>query len=255
MRPRVTLKLATSLDGRIATASGESRWITGPEARQQGHRLRATHDAILVGVETVLADDPELTVRLFPSPLAGEGVVRSMTDEGAASACSLFDGEAGANVPLIRAAPPPTVSPEGRRNPLRVVLDSRLRTPATAKVTSGNTLIFTVGEVHSIGQAEVVTVAADDGRPAIPAVLEALTARGVGSLLIEGGGRVAASFLQAGVVDAIEWFRAPILLGGEGRPCVASLALAKLADAPKFRRLGVEPVGDDLWERYARSGG
>ena len=77
--------------------------------------------------------------------------------------------------------------------------------------------------------------------------------RGVGSLLIEGGGRVAASFLQAGVVDAIEWFRAPILLGGEGRPCVASLALAKLADAPKFRRLGVEPVGDDLWERYARA--
>ena len=87
---------------------------------------------------------------------------------------------------------------------------------------------------------------------AIAAVLDALTARGVTSLLIEGGGRVAASFIQAGAVDAIEWFRAPILLGGEGRPCVASLALAKLADAPKFRRLGVAPVGDDMWERYAR---
>ena len=138
---------------------------------------------------------------------------------------------------------------------MRVVLDSRLRTPSTAKVASGNTLIFTLGAVHSIGQAEVVAVAASDGRPAIAAVLDALTTRGVTSLLIEGGGRVAASFLTAGVVDAIEWFRAPILLGGEGRPCVASLALAKLADAPKFRRLGVEPVGDDLWERYARFDG
>lgn len=208
MRPRVTLKLATSLDGRIATASGESQWITGPEARQQGHRLRASHDAILVGVETVLADDPELTVRL--PDYAGS-------------------------------------------HPLRVVLDSRLRTPATARVASGHTLILTTAAPRAIGQAEVVAVAADDGRPAVAAVLEALTARGVTLLLIEGGGRVAASFLQAGVVDAIEWFRAPILLGGEGRPCVASLALAKLADAPKFRRLGVEPVGNDLWERYARA--
>ena len=208
MRPRVTLKLATSLDGRIATASGESQWITGPDARQQGHRLRATQDAILVGVETVLADDPELTVRL-----------------------------------------PDYAGP----HPLRVVLDSRLRTPATARVASGHTLILTTAAPHAIGQAEVVAVADDDGRPAVVAVLEALTARGVGSLLIEGGGRVAASFLQADVVDVIEWFRAPILLGGEGRPCVASLALAKLADAPKFRRLGVEPVGDDLWERYARA--
>lgn len=208
MRPRVTLKLATSLDARIATASGESQWITGPEARAQGHRLRAAHDAILVGVETVLADDPELTVRL-----------------------------------------PDHAGP----HPLRVVLDSRLRTPATAKVASGNTLILTTAAPRAVGQAEVVAVAAEDGQPAIAAVLNALTARNIGSVLIEGGGRVAASFLRAGVVDAIEWFRAPILLGGEGRPCVASLALAKLVDAPKFRRLGVEPVGDDLWERYARS--
>jgi len=136
---------------------------------------------------------------------------------------------------------------------LRVVLDSRLRTPATAKVASGNTLILTSAAPHAIGHAEVVTVAASDGRPAISAVLDALAARNIRSVLIEGGGRVAASFIQAGAVDAIEWFRAPILLGGEGQPCVASLALAKLADAPKFRRLGVEPVGDDLWERYVRA--
>ena len=87
---------------------------------------------------------------------------------------------------------------------------------------------------------------------AVSAVLKGLTAAGVGSLLIEGGGQVAAAFLRAGAVDRLEWFRAPILLGGEGRPCVAALALANLADAPTFRRLEVRPVGDDLWERYAR---
>lgn len=204
---RVTLKLATSLDGRIATASGESQWITGEAARLEGHRLRAAHDAILVGVETVLHDDPELTVRL-----PGRSVDQ----------------------------------------PLRVVLDSRLRTPQAAKVAGENTLILTAAEPRTIGAAKVVQVAAEDGRPTITAVLKALEAAGATSVLIEGGGQVAASFLRAIAVDALEWFRAPILLGGEGRPCVAALALAKLADAPKFRRLGVEPVGDDLWERYVR---
>ena len=204
---RVTLKLATSLDGRIATADGESRWITGEAARLEGHRLRAGHDAILVGVETVLKDDPELTARL-----PGRSVDQ----------------------------------------PLRVVLDSRLRTPGTAKLAGENTLILTAVEPRTVGSAQVRRVEAEDGRPSIPAVLKALKAAGAESVLIEGGGQVAAAFLRAGAVDRLEWFRAPILLGGEGRPCVASLALAKLADAPKFRRLGVEPVGDDLWERYAR---
>ncbi|MCW0045043.1 RibD family protein [Brevundimonas sp. BT-123] len=204
---RVTLKLATSLDGRIATASGESQWITGEAARLEGHRLRAAHDAILVGVETVLHDDPELTARL-----PGRSVDQ----------------------------------------PLRVVLDSRLRTPQAAKVAGENTLILTAAEPRSIGAAKVVQIDAKDGRPTIPAVLKALEIAGATSLLIEGGGQVAASFLRADAVDALEWFRAPVLLGGEGRPCIAALALAKLADAPKFRRLGVEPVGDDLWERYAR---
>ena len=207
MRPRVTLKLATSLDGRIATASGESQWITGEAARLEGHRLRAAHDAILVGVETVLHDDPELTARL----------------------------------------PGRTVD-----QPLRVVLDSRLRTPATAKVASANTLILTAADPRPVGGAQVRRIEAAEGRPTVPAVLDALAKAGVASILIEGGGQVAASFLRAGVVDRLEWFRAPLLLGAEGRPCVAGLALAKLADAPKFRRLGAAPAGDDLWERYDR---
>ncbi|MBX3478431.1 MAG: RibD family protein [Brevundimonas sp.] len=251
MRPHVTLKLATSLDGRIATATGESKWITGDAAREQGHRLRAAHDAILVGVETVLADDPELTVRL-PSPLGGEGGSRSETDEGAVSAQSSSNNRPAADSPLIRAAPPPTFSPEGRRNPLRVILDSRLRTPPSARVAAANTLILTAAEPRPVGAAEVRQVAADNGRPTIPAVLAALEECGVGSILIEGGGQVAASFLAVNAVDAIEWFRAPILLGAEGRPGVAALALARLSDAPRFRRVAVQALGDDLWERYER---
>lgn len=205
MAVKVTLKLATSLDGRIATASGESKWITGEAARLEGHRLRAAHDAILVGVGTVLADDPELTARL-----PGRSVDQ----------------------------------------PLRVVLDSTLRTPVTAKVASGDTLILTTAEPATVGSARVERVEAEDGRPSPGGALAALARAGVRSVLIEGGGQVAAAFLRAGLVERIEWFRAPILLGGDGLPCVAALALAKLADAPKFRRLSVEPVGDDLWERY-----
>lgn len=208
MRPSVTLKVATSLDGRIATGSGESQWITGEAARLEGHRLRAAHDAILVGIETVLADDPELTVRL-----PGRSVDQ----------------------------------------PLRVVLDSRLRTPATARVVGADTLILTAAEPVVIGSARVERVDSEDGRPTAKAALAAIGRAGARSLMIEGGGQVAASFLRAGLVDRIEWFRAPILLGGEGRPCIAALALAKLADAPKFRRVSADPVGDDLWERYERS--
>lgn len=220
----VSLKLATSLDGRIATASGESKWITGEEARAEGHRLRAGHDAILVGVETVIADDPALTVRLARGEIA---------------------------------PPPEGYSPsdfeEAETQPLRVILDSRLRTPSLAEAAKTGCLILTAEEPRPIRRAQVERVeAGEDGRPTVEAVLAALEKRGIGSVLIEGGGQVAASFLRAGAVDRIEWFRAPILLGSEGRPCVAGLALEKLAQAPKYRRTAVEVRGDDLWERYAR---
>ena len=208
MRPRVTLKLATSLDGRIAMASGESQWITGDTARQQGHRLRATHDAIMVGVETVLADDPRLNVRI--------------------------DGETHAD-------------------PQRIVLDSRLRTPSTAKVVQGAWIVTTADPIDLSG-AEIIRVTADEnGRPDPAAVLDALAQRKIESVLIEGGGRVAASFVKAGLVDVIEWFRAPVLLGHEGRPAIAALGFDRLSDTPRFRRLAVSSLGDDLWERYEKA--
>src|SRR5690606_18652536 len=148
-----------------------SKWITGEAARAAGHELRAEHDAILVGVETVLADDPALTVRV-KVPFQGEG-----------------------------------------RNPLRVILDSRFRTPSLARAAKAGSLILTAAEPRPIRGAEVERVeTGDDGRPSVAAVLAALEKRGIGSVLIEGGGQVAASFLRAGAVDRSEWFRAPILL-------------------------------------------
>lgn len=222
---KVTLKLATSLDGRIATSRGESKWITGEAARAQGHRLRATHDAILVGIETVLADDPALTVRV---------------------------GADGELLDLPEGYVPSDLEAE-LTQPLRVILDSRLRTSPLAEAAKLGCLIITTSEPRPVRRAQIERVeAGDDGRPSVTAVLAALDKRGIRSILIEGGGQVAASFLRAGAVDVVEWFRAPILLGGDGRPGVASLALENLASAPQFRRISVASLGDDLWERYER---
>jgi diaminohydroxyphosphoribosylaminopyrimidine deaminase/5-amino-6-(5-phosphoribosylamino)uracil reductase len=211
----VTLKLATSLDGRIATASGESRWITGEASREQVHRLRAGHDAVLVGIETALADDPELTVRL--------------------------PGYAGPQ-------------------PARVVLDSRQRlTPDCKLVKTARgipTYVVATGEPEralSEAGVRVLTVPAiGEDRPDLKSVVQALADKGLSRLFVEGGGQVAGSFLRCGLVDAIEWFRAPILIGGEGRPGIGALAVAGLAEAPHFRRVEVRELGPDLWERYAR---
>jgi diaminohydroxyphosphoribosylaminopyrimidine deaminase/5-amino-6-(5-phosphoribosylamino)uracil reductase len=213
---RVTLKLATSLDGKIATASGESRWITGPPAREEVHKLRAMHSGIIVGVETVIADDPDLTVRL--------------------------GGYLGFQ-------------------PRRFVMDSRQRIPLKSKLVRTAARIPTVVLTTQASNkrltdagVEVVTVAALDGRVDPRAALKALETMVLfPNVMIEGGGQVAASFLAAGLVDAVEWFRAPIVLGDEGRPAVGAFVLKDLAAAPRLRRISVEAVGDDLWERYERA--
>jgi diaminohydroxyphosphoribosylaminopyrimidine deaminase/5-amino-6-(5-phosphoribosylamino)uracil reductase len=211
----VTLKLATSLDGRIATATGESRWITGPEARAETHRLRAAHDAVLVGIETALADDPELTVRL-----------------------DRYQGP----------------------QPARVVLDSRQRLPCSAKLAQTAKAVPTYvvtatapsSELLACGVRVLQVKAVADGRPELAAALQALKNEGLERVLVEGGGQVAGAFLRCGLVERIEWFRAPLVLGAEGRPGIGALAVTELADAPRFRRTEVRPVGADLWERYER---
>ena len=211
----VTLKLATSLDGQIATGSGESRWITGEAAREAVHRLRAEHDAVLIGAETALADDPELTVRL--------------------------PGYAG-------------------RQPARVVLDSRQRLSPECKLARTAreipTYLVATGTpdaaLTALGVRVITVPAVGEDRPELKTVVEALAAEGLSRLFVEGGGQVATSFVRCGLVDALEWFRAPVLIGGEGRPAIGALAVAALAEAPHFRRVEVREIGVDLWERYVR---
>jgi diaminohydroxyphosphoribosylaminopyrimidine deaminase/5-amino-6-(5-phosphoribosylamino)uracil reductase len=211
----ITLKLATSLDGRIATARGESRWITGPEAREETHRLRAEHDAVLIGVETALADDPELTVRL--PGWNGRPPARVVLD----SRQRLGDG-----CKLVATA---------REIPTYVITT----TPPEPRLTQQGVRVL---QVHAIG----------DERPELRDVVDTLAAEGLRKLFVEGGGQVAGSFLRCELVDRLEWFRAPIVIGGEGRPGIGALALTALSDAPKLRRIEIREVGDDLWERYER---
>jgi len=212
---RVTLKLATSLDGKIATASGESQWITGEAARQEAHRLRAIHAAVLVGVETVMADDPQLTVRLA--------------------------GYVGGQ-------------------PMRVVLDSRLRISPDARLVATAARIPTIvistrssNKRLTDAGVRLIQVTETEGRVDALAAVQALEALGVASVMIEGGGQVAASFISRGLVDAIEWFRAPMILGDEGRPAIAAFVLKDLAAAPRFHRTEVQSLGEDLWERYEKT--
>ncbi len=215
-RPWIILKAAASADGRIALPSGESQWITGAEARADGHRLRDQVGAILVGIGTVLADDPRLTTRGVP----------------------------------------------GGRDPIRVVLDSRLRTPVGAALLpgvagGGRAIIATTARAPATRRrrletagAEVWTVRADRrGQVDVRAVAARLAAAGVTSMLVEGGPTTHASFVAAGIADELRLYLAPCLLGA-GPGWLGELGVTTLARAPRWHRYG-EPValGADLLVR------
>jgi len=213
-RPFVRLKQAMSLDGRTAMASGESQWITGPEARSDVHRLRARASAVLTGVDTVLADDPSLNVRLGADELGVEGQVRQ---------------------------------------PLRVILDSGLRTPPDARLLGlpGQTLILTVkGEARAVQAleargAEVIVLPAEAGRVSLAAALEALADRELNELHVESGPTLAGALLQAGFVDELVVYMAPVLLGSEARGLANLPGLAHMADRQLLQWGGMRPVGPD----------
>ena len=217
-RPMVTLKLASTLDGRIATRAGESQWITGPSARRLAHALRGRHDAVMVGVGTVLADNPDLTCR----------------------------------IPGFR---PISV--------VRIVADSHLRTPLTARLASTAAQAPTWFLVRTGADQARRTAFANLGAtlidvPGAPmgvdltAALQALGAAGLTRVLVEGGGQLAAALLRADVVDRIAWFHAPAIMGGDGWPAVQAFGIDTLDRMPRFRRHCVTSIENDMLSEYSR---
>jgi len=217
-RPMVTLKLASTLDGRIATSTGESRWITGEAARRTAHALRGRCDAVMVGVGTVLADDPELTCRL----------------------------------PGYRSTPM-----------VRVVADSHLRTPLTAKLvatasSSPTWMLIRHGtdreRRHAFANAGATLIEVAGAETGIDPVqaLTALASAGLTHVLVEGGASIAASLLRADLVDHVAWFHAPAVLGGDGWPAVQAFGIQLLDVMPRFSRIAETPLGDDMLTQFSR---
>jgi diaminohydroxyphosphoribosylaminopyrimidine deaminase/5-amino-6-(5-phosphoribosylamino)uracil reductase len=216
-RPLVTLKFATSLDGRIATRTGESRWITGEEARQRAHQLRANHDAIMVGSGTALADDPELTCRL----------------------------------PGLAECSPVRIVLDGR---LRLATSSRLartaRVVPTWVITREDADPKRRAALERCG-VDVLTVATGPGEHIDPGLaLAALAARGLTRVLVEGGSELAAALVRARLVDRLVWFQAPLLIGGDGLPALGALAADALAECLNLRRSHSLTLARDAVQAY-----
>ena len=218
-RPLFHLKLASSLDGRIATASGESKWITGEGARADGHRLRAIHDAILVGAGTVAADDPDLTCRL--PGLKAYSPVRIVLASKAGLAETSKLAMTARQVPVWLLCT--SAAPAARREAL-----------------------------HKAGIEIIEVAAAGDGRVDAAAAAQALGQRGLTRVLVEGGGQVAAAFLKAGLIDRITSYRAGVVLGADGRSAVGELGFNQLDFAPRFRLVSARSLQGDTVESWTR---
>ena len=212
--PFVRVKLAMSLDGRTAMASGESQWITGPAARAAVQRLRARSSVVLSGADTLLADAARLTVRAEELGLDAE-----------LSALALS------------------------RPPLRVLVDGRLRVPLTAPFfQAGAALVASAtdeaAERYRAAGHELLALPGDDGHVDLRKLLAELALRGANEVLVEAGPRLAGAFAQLGLVDEYQLFVAPKFLGSEARPLL-ELPLARMAEAPALKIVELRAVGDD----------
>ncbi len=211
-RPFVVLKAAISLDGCVATRGGESQWITSEEARREGHRLRDRLDAVLVGVGTVLADDPRLTARIE----GGRDPVRVV-----------LDGQ-------LRT--PPSSQLAASAGEVRTIVFCGPRAEARRR-----------RRLEALGVEVIPVPRGRSGRLELEAVLEALHRRELNGLLVEGGATVHGAFVEARLVDKVVFFVAPLLIGGEGAPhAVGGKGPKRLRDALPLERVAVTPVGTDL---------
>lgn len=220
-RPLVTLKLATSLDGKIATAAGESRWITGEAARDLAHGLRANHDAVLVGFHTASADDPLLDVRL--PGMQGAKPVRVIVD--------------------ARLGTPPTH---------RVVKTAKQQ-PTWIAALAGHGDPQSRDQLIAAGVDIIELSALDRGRVPVAALLQELARRGLTRVLVEGGGGIAASLVKADLVDRIVWFRGGQVIGADGRPSIADYDVTHLVEARRFIRERSHQVGGDAVDFLSRA--
>lgn len=209
-RPFVVMKTAMSLDGKIATAAGESQWISSAESRERVHALRHELTGIMVGVETVIQDDPRLTARLPNS-----------------------------------------------NHPIRIIVDSRLRIPLTAKVLQQNeakTIVATT-ETADVSQkealqkmgVEIISTQSDSGRVHLQELMTVLGIRGIDSLLLEGGATLNFSALEAGIVNKVQVYIAPLLIGGKSaKTSIEGVGVSALEQAFQMKEWSVEKVGRDL---------
>ena len=221
-RPLFTLKLATTLDGQIATRSGHSKWITGPEARAKGHMLRARHDAIMIGIGTALADKPQLTCRL--KGMALYSPLRIIIDSTLKLPLTSLLVETANYIPTI-------------------IL--------TAKgVNREKVLAFKKKGIKVIVLKPLLS-----GRLAPKLIAKALGIEGLNSVLLEGGSKVVGSFISAGLVDQLAWFHAPKLIGGDGVPSIAAYGVESLLDAQSFQLTTQHQCGNDIYETYDRKNG
>ena len=199
-RPWVRMKVAATLDGRTALADGRSQWITGAEARRDGHRWRARACALLTGIGTVRADDPQLTVREVETP----------------------------------------------REPLRVIVDSRLETPHDARILQGERVLVFAARAGELPNAEVVALPNPQGKVELPRMLEALAERGINELHVEAGFRLNGSLVREGCVDEFLVYLNPSFLGDGVQGMLDLAAPASLDARARLRVLSLERLGDDL---------